>query len=705
MQESLEALRLEIGAEVATRDSNRDSQDQLSLATFTERVEAVASTVGANRSELETVVRTLSERLELLEQASEKLRVDVDTSLETQVGALKSCMESSHHGFRQALEASEKSAGDSSNVLVSELRAMRNHSDSRLESHARSAAESSKQLDSELREMVHDATERAELAAANLDSKVAGALDAVMDARVARGAKECGDEVFAARASLEARLRASEASTERFVKEEMQTMQTTLKTLHKPDPAPEFLSLRKELQDVRKMTESFSSHLQESAEDLLSMSSSQQRLSADVRRMQANSGSSHEWCIPRCLHRIRYLSMSTEAGLWLDSDPFELGTMGPLTLRLYPRGVRGGDGQCAVGLRMAKDVLAACGPYALPTCLDLSVGTLRSRAQQKPDVDGAGVIWLAEGLSDVEGHAAKGGDDLRVSVEAPQLQVVPLGSVDAAAGLNELLHDGVAESMTVPQELKTALLQRRSVDQDAPASFEPDRGYQLASICEGGHLLSQDTLGNEDLASTVTVGSDANITSSRPRPQCNVDGGELKRGVPRSGSEPPGSPNATTQSGLSAPATSSPVQHPANVRGGGDGQPSGIFAVQSTWTQPLGRNMDSPSGRLLVSGFGAPSSAFSSSASSAHGNSGAAVVATTSGLQSSSVLGRTNPFDVTNPFDTSFQEATPYDSQPYSSPTPSFATPPDGIAGGNASSASAPGVARLRGEVPRVSPV
>ena len=38
------------------------------------------------------------------------------------------------------------------------------------------------------------------------------------------------------------------------------------------------------------------------------------RVSSDIRRLQS-TGLAHEWCIPRCLHRIRYLSMSTEACL------------------------------------------------------------------------------------------------------------------------------------------------------------------------------------------------------------------------------------------------------------------------------------------------------------------------------------------------------------------------------------------------------
>merc|ERR1712224_272744 len=168
--------------------------------------------------------------------------------------------------------------------------------------------------------------------------------------------------------------------------------------------------------------------------------------------------------------------MSTEAGLWLDSYPFSLGVMGSLMLRLYPRGVRGGDGQCAVGLHMSKDAIAACGLYAVPTSVDLSVASLRSRASQTTDEDNGGVVWLAEGLGDVENHVAKHGDDLRIALEVPQYQMLPLGTVDAAAGLDELLTAGVAESMTVPQELMTALEQRRAIDQDIQAAPAQDCG-------------------------------------------------------------------------------------------------------------------------------------------------------------------------------------------------------------------------------------
>lgn len=670
MQEGLEALRREIGEEVASRDS----QAQLSLSAFTERVEAAETTASVTRGELEMLVQKLFSRLDIVEQVSSTLRQEFDATLgqqSSEVDALKARVETSNQNFRQALGNSEKRAAESSNI-VTELRALQGHCEGRLESQARMTAEACKRLEGDLREMVSDSTERAELAAANLDSKVAGALDAVMDARVARGAKECTDEVTAMRIGLEAKLRSSEAFMERLVKEEFKT-----------EVAPEIGSLREEL----------SCYLTSSSADLRNVTANYDRVSSDIRRLQS-TGLAHEWCIPRCLHRIRYLSMSTEAGLWLDSDPFTLGTMGNLTLRLYPRGVRGGDGQCAVEMRMAKDAIASCGLYAVPTGVDLSVGNLRARAQQRDDDDGSGVVWLAEGLGDVENHAAKGGDDLRLRVEVPQVQVVPTGSVDAAAGLNELLTAGMAESMTVPHELKTAL-QRRAMDplQEVPASHELCDGNGLSA---GSHLLSQETLANDDMASTVTVGSDSNgaTGSGRSRTQWTVDT-ELRRGL--------FNPDARTASG--------------NPSGGEVQQPSGAFAVQSSWSGRSfqdslgGRSVDcTPPGRSnLASMLG--------SSSSARSGVGGMSPAGSPGVTSASVAARTNPFDAANPrspfdaanpFEASFKDnvdASFKEAALMASPTPSFAKPPEALLSGSSPPATAPGVARLRGEVPTVNPI
>ncbi|CAE8642002.1 unnamed protein product [Polarella glacialis] len=116
---------------------------------------------------------------------------------------------------------------------------------------------------------------------------------------------------------------------------------------------------------------------------------------------------SHEWRIPRCLQRLRYLSLSTEPGLWLDSEAFELGGVGPLELRLFAKGLRGGDGQCALVLRLSAE--AALSMTALPMQVDLAVGTRMRRATQQADPEGGGIMWVAESLGELEEHT--GGSD------------------------------------------------------------------------------------------------------------------------------------------------------------------------------------------------------------------------------------------------------------------------------------------------------
>eukprot|EP00913_Durusdinium_trenchii_P034959 g32701.t1 len=90
-----------------------------------------------------------------------------------------------------------------------------------------------------------------------------------------------------------------------------------------------------------------------SAEMLRSLQKENQKLTDAFERTKGK-GISFEWKIPRCLQRLRYLSLLSEPGLWLDSDSFHLGSLGPLEMRLYAKGLRGGDGQCAVALRFPE---------------------------------------------------------------------------------------------------------------------------------------------------------------------------------------------------------------------------------------------------------------------------------------------------------------------------------------------------------------
>lgn len=146
-------------------------------------------------------------------------------------------------------------------------------------------------------------------------------------------------------------------------------------------------------------------------------------------------GPTYEWRIRKCMTRLEYLSISNEAGIWLDSEVFALGHLSPVQLRLYPAGIRNGDGQCAVGLWMPKEAAAQHLSSNL-TRLSLVIGSIRKCVAPRRDEDG-GALWLMSGLGTLAEHltieAAENGacspredrrdGDLRLQAELSALQV------------------------------------------------------------------------------------------------------------------------------------------------------------------------------------------------------------------------------------------------------------------------------------------
>jgi len=165
------------------------------------------------------------------------------------------------------------------------------------------------------------------------------------------------------------------------------------------------------------LKQEFHARVEENTAELHALMSDCSRLTEEFNAIRC-SGLSHEWAIPRCMQRLRYLSLATEPGLWLDSDPFSLGPVGPMTLRLYPRGLRSGDGQCALALRLPA---AANAPP--PLLVELAVGDMGRRVGQGRDPEGGGTIWLAESLGDLGVHTG-GSDaaDLSIRAQFPALQ-------------------------------------------------------------------------------------------------------------------------------------------------------------------------------------------------------------------------------------------------------------------------------------------
>ncbi|CAE7467079.1 unnamed protein product [Symbiodinium natans] len=145
-------------------------------------------------------------------------------------------------------------------------------------------------------------------------------------------------------------------------------------------------------------------------------------------------GISHEWKIPHCLRRLRYLSLLGEPGLWMDSERFYLGGLGPLEIRFYAKGLRGGDGQCSLALRLPSE---AAVKLALPMMVDLSVAGRTLRAGQTTDPEGTDCItWLAESLGLLEDHLADEGADLLLAAELPLLAAPALLANTSCATLS-----------------------------------------------------------------------------------------------------------------------------------------------------------------------------------------------------------------------------------------------------------------------------
>jgi len=181
----------------------------------------------------------------------------------------------------------------------------------------------------------------------------------------------------------------------------------------------ESYSLRRELralhQELTTSTKKWHASAKKNARSLEALSVGCEKVAVDLARLQ-QQGVSHEWRIPKCMQRLQYLSMDADAGVWLDSPEFTLGCLSSLVLRLYPRGISGGDGQCAVGLYAAA---VSDGRHALPVHLDLRLAGM-SRSAVASCEENASFLWLATGfgrLPDLVGES----EDLVIGVEIPPL--------------------------------------------------------------------------------------------------------------------------------------------------------------------------------------------------------------------------------------------------------------------------------------------
>lgn len=243
--------------------------------------------------------------------------------------------------------------------------------------------------------------------------------------------------------------------------------------------------LRHELSRVAKRLQSSSA---DSTRSIAALSEDCGQLATELACMQ-RQGTSHEWCVQRCMQRLQYLAMDSPdqaAGVWLDSPGFELSCLGSVALRLYPHGVAGGDGQCAVGLHAAAGV---SGARPVPVRVDLGVAGLQRTAQASFEEDG-GILWLASGFGSLQALLA-GAQDLTVTAEVPPFSWASL-SVESKV---------VREAPSAPRTVA------------APAASRPSSAGRMSRRSTGpqptGSLNNIDGIGSmppfERLASTAPL--------------------------------------------------------------------------------------------------------------------------------------------------------------------------------------------------------
>lgn len=277
--------------------------------------------------------------------------------------------------------------------------------ESQIEARARSVefavTEGMKQMTSNLQKLRTDAFEEVASARSGAAELLAGAsvdLGNAVSERVAGGVKAL-ETIQEEMGSLDARI-------DRRLQEEQSRIQSVWR--------PEAKRLGSEVKELRSETRASASQWRATAADnaqaLGSLQATCKQFEAVLADLQQRS-LAHDWLVPKCMQRLQYLAMDKDSGVWLDSPEFMLGCLGSLVLRLYPRGSKPGDGQCAVGLRSRGN------SRTVPLQLDLYIGGLRRRAVARVEEDGA-TLFLAEGFGSLESHL-QDSDDLKVGVEVP----------------------------------------------------------------------------------------------------------------------------------------------------------------------------------------------------------------------------------------------------------------------------------------------
>jgi len=240
---------------------------------------------------------------------------------------------------------------------------------------------------------------RTEFSASEMDVQMREHLEGLLDSRVG----ECLEGLRVATTTLHD-LEGAEACARRQLVDEHRAASSQADAKLRPEVSQLGRQMRELRQEVAAAALDWRTSAAESAQALSAVSAGQGRLAAEVTHLQ-QQGLEHEWQVQNCMKRLEYLSISGEAGLFLDSPEFTLGCLGVLRLRLYPRGVRGGDGQCGIGLHSA----ASTHGTGVPLRLNLSIGGLGRQAVVKYEDDGS-TLWLVTSMGSVEAHITENAD-------------------------------------------------------------------------------------------------------------------------------------------------------------------------------------------------------------------------------------------------------------------------------------------------------
>lgn len=394
----------------------KEAQEAMStLEHRLQEVETRGTAVARGLRALEPFVEQVTARLEPLEPAIEGIRSELSASSQIHRTSIAAQGKRMEEGFKALQDEVAKYQEDGPRMMqaVQEVGAV-----------AEAATKRAMELDIEMKQAagnIHELINVLQLEVTATDAKHWKQIEAA--------AADLGK----LRAASAADLQSTVERLRQELRREFQDGVNQAVTQAKESLVEKLLRVEGPQKELQKQFQELQSSSRSSAEMLQSLQRENRKLADDFEKTKGK-GVSYEWKIPRCLQRLRYLSLLTEPGLWLDSEPFFLGSLGPLEMRLYTKGLRGGNGQCAVALRLREGCQSA-----LPLMVDLLVGDSTRRAAQCPDPEGLdSVLWLAESMGSLEEHLVDDLAELTLRTELPLLAAPTLLTSRAPSSIGSL---------------------------------------------------------------------------------------------------------------------------------------------------------------------------------------------------------------------------------------------------------------------------